>query len=378
MKVLLLSAYAARSHVHWQRMLQVMFPHWQWCTLTLPPRHFSWRVRGNALYWAMAERETLEEGYDLLVATSMVDLATLRGLVPALARVPGVLYFHENQFEYPQEGQQHNLVEAQITSIYSALAAERVVFNSRYNHDSFMAGCAALLQRLPDHVPPAVTPRLLNKAAVLPVPLADHCFTDICPEWPGAAGQATARPLRLLWVGRFEHDKGAGGLLRILQKLEAQGVSYELAMTGQQFRQSPPEFSEIQTAFGHRLVHFGFLEGMASYQALLQAADVVLSTATHEFQGLAVMEAVARGCLPVLPARLVYPELYPAHCCYASHPDDAEREAESAVALLLDAAKKVEWATECHDMSIYSVHQLAPRYEQVFRGAIGSHDSHWQ
>ena len=113
---------------------------------------------------------------------------------------------------------------------------------------------------------------------------------------------------------------------------------------------------------------------------LLDEAVVAIDDAggDDDHAPMAVMEAVARGCLPVLPARLVYPELYPAHCCYASHPDDAEREAESAVALLLDAAKKVEWATECHDMSIYSVHQLAPRYEQVFRGAIGSHDSHWQ
>ena len=38
MRVLLLSAYAAQSHVHWQRSLQAMFPHWQWQVLNLPPR----------------------------------------------------------------------------------------------------------------------------------------------------------------------------------------------------------------------------------------------------------------------------------------------------------------------------------------------------
>ena len=82
MKVLLLSAYAAHSHVYWQNSLQAMFGQWQWQVLSLPPRHLSWRARGNPLYWAMAERELLERGYDLLIATSMVDLATLRGLVP--------------------------------------------------------------------------------------------------------------------------------------------------------------------------------------------------------------------------------------------------------------------------------------------------------
>ena len=76
MKILLLSAYAARSHVHWQQMLQSMFPRWEWTVLELPPRHFSWRVRGNALYWSIEEQDTLEQAYDLLIATSMVDLAT--------------------------------------------------------------------------------------------------------------------------------------------------------------------------------------------------------------------------------------------------------------------------------------------------------------
>jgi glycosyltransferase involved in cell wall biosynthesis len=376
-KVLLLSAYAAHSHVHWQNTLQTMFEQWQWRILTLPPRHFSWRIRGNALYWSAVERGALEDTYDLLVATSMTDLATLRGLVPALARVPTVLYFHENQFEYPQDSQQHNLVEAQITSLYSALAADCIVFNSHYNHDSFMAGCAALLHRLPDYVPPEVVPRLRERAAVLPVPYDDIGLVPVAPQWPGACRQGVGRPLRLLWVGRFEHDKGADGLLRILRHLEDQGLQYELAMTGQQFRRSPPVFEEIRSAFGHRLVHFGFLPSATRYHALLQAADVVLSTAQHEFQGLAVMEAVARGCLPVVPRRLVYPEIYPAQCCYDSHPDALDLEAASAVALIKRAANTLPIpGASIPDLSAYRRHQLSGRYEQLFRAVVAAQDSH--
>ncbi len=43
---------------------------------------------------------------------------------------------------------------------------------------------------------------------------------------------------------------------------------------------------------------------------LLARGTLVVSTARHEFFGLAVIEAVRAGCRPVLPNRLVYPELF--------------------------------------------------------------------
>ena len=50
----------------------------------------------------------------------------------------------------------------------------------------------------------------------------------------------------------------------------------------------------------------------ADYVKTLRRADWVLSTARHEFYGIAVAEALLAGCLPWLPDRLSYPELVPA------------------------------------------------------------------
>lgn len=365
MKILLLSAYAARSHVHWQRSLLAMFPHWQWQVLSLPPRYFSWRVRGNPLYWSVTEREVLERDYDLLVATSMVDLATLRGLVPALSRLPTLLYFHENQFSYPQQQQQRqpNLLEAQMVSLYSGLAANQLLFNSAYNRDSFLVGLADLLDRLPDRVPHGIVASLRDKARVLPVPIDLEPDIPATANWPGKRRGRAGRPVRLLWTGRFEHDKGGDRLLLLLQQLDRQGVDYELAMCGQQFRNSPAVFTEIEDRFSHRLVHFGFLPAATDYRALLRAADVVVSTALHEFQGLAVLEAVASGCLPAVPDRLSYLEIYPAPFRYPSCLDDAAAEARGAARLVCQLAQT--GGMQAPDVTAFGLAQLEPSYRAL-------------
>jgi hypothetical protein len=48
-----------------------------------------------------------------------------------------------------------------------------------------------------------------------------------------------------------------------------------------------------------------------NYSKLLHSGDIVVSTATHEFFCVAIMEAIYCGCHPLVPNRLHYPELIP-------------------------------------------------------------------
>ncbi|MEQ9510576.1 MAG: DUF3524 domain-containing protein, partial [Alloalcanivorax xenomutans] len=144
-RVWLLSAYRADSHAAWADWLLASQTQVDWQRLELPGRHFAWRIRGNPLSWL----DTLPaEPPDLLLATSMVDLATLKGLHPRLAGVPALYYFHENQFAYPLSDRQSHWLEPCMVQLYGGLAAEQLVFNSAFNRDSYLQGVAGLLGQM--------------------------------------------------------------------------------------------------------------------------------------------------------------------------------------------------------------------------------------
>lgn len=382
MRILLLSAYDAASHQRWRQGLEAQFPDCHWTQLSLPPRYFNWRIRGNSLSWAFSEQAALSAGYDLVIATSMVDLSSLRGFIPSLGAVPTLVYFHENQFAYPLNPQQHKGIEPQMVNLYSALCGDLLVFNSDFNRQSFFEGAAALLRKLPDGVPAGLIERMRDRSWVIPVPLEEACFaaeqrSSIAQRAPGERLQLLWNhrweygefgvPLRILWAARWEYDKGPDRLLEVMRELERRGVDYRMCILGEQFRTSPPEFEVIKEEFAHRLVQWGYESSPERYRLWLSSADIVLSTAIHEFQGLAVLEAIAAGCIPVLPRREVYPELVSSVYTYDSFPDDLEKEAGAAVDLIQNVVSDKLGAP---DVSEFSWDRLKLTYDNAFSALL--------
>lgn len=317
MKVLLLSAYHAHSHAQWARGLAENLEGIEVDIRALPARHFPWRVRGNALSFATDPSFDAAE-YEALLVTSMVDLATLRGLRPELCRLPTAVYLHENQAVYPLK-ESRDRAHYIITNLYTAMAADRVVFNSPFNQRTFFDGTEAFLKKMPDGVPPGAFDALRARAQVLPVPLPDALFDPPEDVEDPASERDPHRPLRLVWNHRWEHDKDPRAFFEALFALDARGVDFRLVVLGPRFRNAPPIFAQARQRLAHRIDHFGYAETRADYLNWLRRGDIVVSTARQEFQGLAVMEAVALGCRPLLPARLAYPDFFDSRWLYSSH-----------------------------------------------------------
>jgi glycosyltransferase involved in cell wall biosynthesis len=271
--------------------------------LTLPATKWKWRMRHAAITFADQVLEGHRQGqtWDLVFATDMLNLAEFKGLIPApVAQLPSVLYFHENQLTYPVRDERERDYHFAMSNIVSALAAAGVWFNTAWHRDTFVEAVRDFLARLPDHRLPGTAAEIEEKSHVHP--------PGIEPIRP-RSGKRRAGPMRILWCARWEHDKGPEDFFEALEQLERAGVDYRLNVIGQQFSEIPAVFAQARQGLSHRIDHWGFVESRNEYEEILRRSDVVVSTAHHEFFGIAILEAISAGCYPLLPDRLSYPEL---------------------------------------------------------------------
>ena len=170
-------------------------------------------------------------------------------------------------------------------------------------------------------MPEGLIETLRDKSRVIPVPIEDRLFADRRPLMNRACPH-------LLWNHRWEYDKGPDRLLKFLQVLDQRSMPFRLSVVGERFRSYPKAFDRIREQFGPCIEHWGFFENREDYDQLLRQADIVISTALHDFQGLSMLEAMASGCVPLAPDRLAYREYVPDLCRYESHQENAAMEAE--------------------------------------------------
>lgn len=385
MRILLLSAYDALSHCYWREQLQAQFPSVTWRVLALPPRHFSYRVRGNPLSWYSAQREVLQQPFDLVIATSVVDVACLRGLVPSLAALPLWIYCHENQFCYPETAlqrdalQRDNRLQAQLVFLYNCLCADAISFNSAYNRDTALAGLRKLLQQLPEKFEPALIDGIAARSDVLPVPIETSVpMQKHAMEQAGTLREASASGCpQLLWNHRWEYDKGPEYLLAFVEALAGCDFPLTLHIAGQQFRGQPAAFAAIEQLLDDPLRcgriakgQWGFVASQTEYRALLGHCDVVLSTARHDFQGLAILQACQAGCAPLLPDRLVYPEQFAPRFLYRWH-DDPVDNARAMLEGLRQVLADLRDGAALPGVQAFEWGALAPAYQQKITGLAG-------
>lgn len=257
---------------------------------------------------------------DGVLCTDMLDLPTWLGLIArsadfaGLLEVPVVAYFHENQWAYPTAPGARVDHHYGYTNLLTAIAADAVWFNSEFNRATFLDGSRQFLERMPDGTASHDLAAVAAKSVVI-APGFEPCPIEHEPH----EGR-----LRIGWVGRFEHDKRPDRFLQLLEALRRRDFEFELILLGPR-DDSHEVLNQIRASFADRILFDGFANSRDEYWRWLSQMDVVVSTADHEFFGIAICEAISAGAVPMTPNGLSYTEYVPAELRYESLDEAASK-----------------------------------------------------
>jgi len=360
--ILLVEPYYAGSHRSWADGWVANSRH-RIGLVTHEAEFWRWRMRGSAV--TLAEEAlawVAEHGVpDLLVVSDMIDLAGFLGYTrKVLGGVPAVLYMHENQLLYPLGPTQQPDETFSLINWRSMVAADAIWFNSAFQRDGLFEALPKFLNHQTDHKHLHLIDEVARRSVVHPVGV-DTASLIAAPRKDQERGAVNDVPL-VLWNQRWDHDKNPAAVFRALVKLADAGVPFELALAGENVRVDPQEFDRVQTDLGKRVVHVGHLPRY-EYRSLLLRSDLVVSAAHHEFFGIAVVEAVAAGAVPVLPARLSYPEVIPAQWHEGSLYPDGELRVRLEQVLKNLGTARAEVAGLREAMGQYDWSVVAARYD---------------
>lgn len=273
---------------------------------TLHGRHWKWRMHGAAVSLG---QKVLDSGIDFknIIATSLIDLALLKSIIsPKLPKCRYTIFFHENQLCYPWSQNDNDPTERKdlhygFINFTSALVADKVVFNSNYNMNSFFNALKPFLKAFPDENLDGTISKLIEKSEVIypgfePVNVERKASNDI--------------PV-ILWNHRWEYDKNPDEFFKALFELKDKGVKFRLAVAGEERMRAPKIFAKAKEILKNEIISWGYIESREQYCELLSKCDFLPVTSHHEFFGISVLEAVSAGVIPILPERLTYPELFP-------------------------------------------------------------------
>lgn len=352
--ILLLEPYYGGSHRSFLKGLQAHLP-FTFTLLRLPARKWKMRMQLAAPWMARKVLRLLEKGewFDAILCSTFVDAATLRALLAGKGiYIPVAIYFHENQFAYPNQLTDPSFYQFTALNFTSALAADSLAFNSDYNRDTFFSGVEKYLGRATDMDIGFAVSELRNKSIVL------HPGVDFSGMEPGPRRNSENTIPVIVWNHRWEHDKDPEAFFRTMMELSGQGKRFKLIVLGQQFERCPDIFVRAEKALHEHLLHFGYAHDRDAYIRLLQQGDIVASTAVHEFFGMAVLEGVRCGCRPLVPDRLSYRELFPPEYRYA------EGEFTSAVDALVARHTRFDRKESLQLTECFSWPVIAGKYAQ--------------
>lgn len=356
-KILFLESFYSGSHKAFADGL-VKNSSFQIDLLTMSARFWKWRMKGAALNFT-EQIKNIEE-YKLIFATDLINISDLKSFLGSQCP-PIIVYYHENQLAYPLNKNEKLDYHYGLTDLTNCLSADCIIFNSKTHKSVFLDELPIFLNHLPDYVPDWTIEKIKTKSLVI-YPGIDN--TVLNQKYKESIDKGNNIPL-IIWNHRWEFDKNPEAFFKVLFKLKEEKIEFRLALLGEKYKRQPLVFKVAEKKLKDNIVHSGYVEDYSEYIEILKKGDIVISTANQENYGIAVIEAILAGCMPLLPNRLSYPELIPSEfhseCLYSSY-----KELERKIKINLNDYKDFKQNVLIGNMSKLCWNNIIKDYDNLF------------
>ena len=349
MNILLVEPYYTGSHKQWADGFKENSSH-NVKIISLKGQFWKWRMHGGAITLARMFND-MEWVPDLIFVTDMLDLSTFLSLTRNKSNgIPTAIYFHENQLSYPWSPSDRDKLKNRdmhygFINYSSALAADRVFFNSKFHMKSFLDALNPFLKQFPDYQEFDTIDIIKEKSEVLYLGMDLTCFRKHILT-------KGSRP-NILWNHRWEYDKNPQSFFNVLKRVKSQSNDFGLVILGENFSKSPKVFEESKKEFVNQIVHWGYLDSFEEYAKWVWRSHIIPVTSNQEFFGGSVMEAISCGVWPILPNRLTYPELIPD----IFHKDNIYKTEE-------ELFKKIIWSIKNYnDLAVHKIASISEKFD---------------
>ena len=250
-------------------------------------------MRASSLYFA--QQIPTAHNIKIIFVSSMFNLCEFKALRPDLKDAKTVLYFHENQLNYPKrKTEEERDFHFGWVEILSCLCADRIVFNSEYNMKTFIEEIPKVLNKVPTfgYDITKILKHIKDNSCILYFPLkvpTVHLKTENIKEISDES-----KPVNILWNHRWEYDKDPDAFFEAILKLAKHTKNFRVFVLGESYEEQPDIFDKAKKELEDLglIGYWGYCESKEKYYEILNSCHIVISTAIHEFYGVAIIEAV--------------------------------------------------------------------------------------
>ncbi len=370
MKILLLESFYTSSHKQWADGLIMQSNH-NIRLISLPGRHWKWRMHHAGKYFA-SEISKLKTKQGLILCSDLMNVAEFRGILAALGngnswynKIPVVTYFHENQITYPWSEDDPD-VDLKRDNHYgwinyiSCISSDYILFNSEFHKTNFINALPGFLKQFPDGYQEDSINLIEKKSSVLPIGLDLKDLTKFRKI-------QNSIPV-ILWNHRWEYDKNPELFFHSLFELKEKNYEFKVIVAGESYKKYPKIFDLARKELADRIIHFGFAKSKSQYYELLLKSDILPVTSNQDFFGISVIEAIAAGCIPILPNRLAFPEHLNAQE-YQDYYYNTTVELKERISQFIEKHPQTSSSIQHHILK-YDWRMIAAKYDAFFENIV--------